>query len=82
MRISRMELIIEEVIPPAYPAPGFEWRGSGDPSSGKGNWFNPTTGEMFHPDLNHPAPIGPHWDYTDANGIEYRIMPDGSKIPK
>lgn len=35
------------------------------------NWYNPVTKEMLHPDLKHPAPIGPHWDYTDASGIEY-----------
>lgn len=64
------------------PAPGYEWRGSGDPSSGKGNWYNPVTKEMLHPDLKHPAPIGPHWDYTDPLGVEYRLMPNGLKVPK
>lgn len=68
--------------PSKRPAPGFEWRGAGDPSSGKCNWYNPSTKEMLHPDLNHPAPIGPHWDYTDKFGVEYRIMPYGSKVPK
>lgn len=37
---------------------------------------------MLHPDLSHPEPIGPHWDYIDSSGIEYRLMPDGTKIPK
>jgi hypothetical protein len=37
---------------------------------------------MFHPDLGHADPIGPHWDYVDANGNKFRVMPDGTKIPK
>ena len=68
--------------PDKQPAPGFERRGSGDPSTGKGNWYNPVAKEMLHPDLKHPAPIGPHWDYTDASGIEYRLMPNGVMVPK
>ena len=28
----------------------------------KGAWVNPNTGDSLHPDLNHPMPIGPHWD--------------------
>ena len=65
------------------PAQGFEWRGSGPPSLGKGSWYNPKTGESFHPDLHHPPPIGPHWDYTPfRHGPEFRIMPDGRVIPK
>ena len=68
--------------PTRSPGRGFEWRGSGNPSSGKGNWYNPRTGESLHPDLNHPAPIGPHWDYRAPNGIWYRIHPDGRFIPK
>jgi len=26
--------------------------------------------------------IGPHWDYTDSEGYEWRIMPDGTVTPK
>ncbi len=37
---------------------GFEWRGNGVPESSQGNWYNPSTGEILHPDLNHPYPIG------------------------
>lgn len=64
------------------PGPGYEWRGSGTPESGRGNWYNPTTGESMHPDLSHADPIGPHWDYRDSSGREFRIMPDGSVEPK
>ena len=58
--------------PSKPPGPGYEWRGSGDPSSGKGNWYNPRTGQTLHPDLNHPNPIGPHWDYKSPDG---RVTP-------
>jgi hypothetical protein len=36
----------------------------------------------LHPDLNHPDPIGPHWDYTAPDGTPSRIMPDGTVVPK
>lgn len=29
----------------------------------KGAWHNPKTGETLHPDLDHPTPEGPLWDY-------------------
>ena len=60
------------------PGKGFEWRGNGDPSSGKGSWYNPKTGEILHPDLSHGEPIGPHWDYTSPTGEMYRWFPDGT----
>jgi Bacterial toxin 37 len=75
--------------PPALPAspdqspgPGWEWRGKGPVGSDRGSWFNPTSGESLHPDLNHSPPIGPHWDYTDGSGTEARIFPDGRMEPK
>ncbi len=70
--------------PAKSPGKDWEWRGNGDPSSGQGSWYNPKTGESLHPDLNHPAPIGPHWDYSPGSGkgFTHRIMPDGSVVPK
>ena len=61
------------------PGDGWEWRGKGNPSSGDGSWYNPKTGETLHPDLNHPEPIGPHWDYNykGSNTNGWRIYPDG-----
>ena len=57
---------------------GFEWRGSGAPISGKGNFVNSKTGEWLHPDLNHEPPIGPHWDYgRREDGRTFRIFPNG-----
>jgi hypothetical protein len=75
---------------PIYPpgdgtlAPGadWEWRGKTDPAGGKGNWTNPGTGESLHPDLNHPPPIGPHWDWKDPSGENWRLFPDGRVEPK
>jgi hypothetical protein len=68
--------------PTKSPGEGWEWRGKGDPSSGEGNWYNPETGEILHPDLNHQPPVEPHWDYRGTDGKWYRFFPDGSMIPK
>ena len=43
----------------------------------QGNWYNPQTGETLHPDLNHPLPVGPHYDYRAPDGQWYRWFPDG-----
>jgi hypothetical protein len=60
------------------PAEGYEWRGKGIPGSKQGNWYNPDTKEWLRPDLNHPEPIPPHWDYGAPDGKTYRIFPDGT----
>src|SRR5207244_3233890 len=64
--------------------PGWEWSGKpgtkpGDPN---GNWHKPESGESLHPDLNHPDPIGPHWDWKDRNGDWWRIHPDDTCVRK
>ena len=64
------------------PGAGFEWRGQGSSGSGKGNWYNPSTGERWNPDLKHGSPVGPHWDYTDSFGNSFRVYPDGRVEPK
>ena len=69
--------------PTKSPGENFLWRGKGDPSTGKGAWVNSKTGETLHPDLNHGAPHGPHWDYNyPGGGNGFRIYPDGSMTPK
>lgn len=69
--------------PKQAPGPEWEWRGKGEPGSDKGSWFNPGTGESMHPDLNHPDPVGPHWDYTDPSGKQWRVDPgSGTMTPK
>ncbi len=63
--------------------PDFEWRGSGTPASGRGNFVNMKTGEWLHPDLNHGPPSGPHWDYgVRGNPQTFRIFPNGDILPK
>jgi uncharacterized protein RhaS with RHS repeats len=64
--------------PTQPPGPDWEWRGPSD----KGSWYNPNTGESLHPDLGHPDPIGPHYDYRAPDGSFYRIFPDGTIQPK
>jgi RHS repeat-associated protein len=63
---------------------GYQWKGKlgSTPGSKQGNYFNPTTGESLRPDLEHPEPIGAHWDYRDPEGIWWRIFPDGRAEPK
>ena len=67
--------------PAVPPGPGWEWRGSGEPGSGEGSWYNPGSGESLHPDLNHAPPVGPHWDYVDKKGKKWRVKPDGTMEP-
>ncbi len=67
---------------PTQAPEGFEWRGKGPVGSNQGNWYNPETGEILHPDLNHPNPIGPHWDYRDALEFWWRIFKKLGKILK
>ncbi len=39
---------------------------------------NPTGKDSWHPDLNHPDKIGPHWDYNDGLGHKWRVYPPNS----
>jgi RHS repeat-associated protein len=68
--------------PSRSPGEGWEWKGSGQPGSGRGNWHNPGTGESLHPDVAHPWPVGPHWDWRAPDGKWYRIHPDGTTRPR
>lgn len=82
----------ENPIPPAPapypqdptqpPAPGFtEWRGKEPKGGDKGAWTNPSTGDSLHPDLDHPEPVGPHWDWnirSGPNAGKVRWFPDGT----
>ncbi|WP_131668267.1 RHS repeat-associated core domain-containing protein [Psychrobacter pygoscelis] len=66
-------------------ADGQSWPWHGKPPQGgdKGGYKNPNGNESIHPDLDHPAPIGPHWDFNDrGKGNGYRIAPDGTINPK
>jgi RHS repeat-associated protein len=68
--------------PTQPPGEGWEWKGNGPEGSSEGSWVNPETGEKLYPDLNHPEPLGPHYDYTAPDGSQYRIYPDGRIEPK
>lgn len=70
--------------PTQSPGPDWEWRGRGTPADGRGNWYNPNTFEKWNPDLSHPLPIGPHWDYSfdGMPGKGWRFMPDRTYVPK
>jgi RHS repeat-associated protein len=73
-----------EIPPDQAPGPGFEWRPVGTmPGSTTGNWFNPATGESLWNDMQHPPPIGPHWDYGKRGGKgRWRWFPGGGMEPK
>ncbi len=64
--------------PSIPPDKEFEWKGKGKPGSKQGSWYNPSTGESLHPDLDHPPPIKPHWDYEGPNGEKARLNVDGT----
>ena len=63
--------------PTKSPGEGYEWRGKQPVGGNKGAWVNKSTGEQWHPDLNHQPPKGPHWDYTDILGIIWSVFEDG-----
>ena len=51
--------------PTVSPGDGFEWRGPSEVGGPHGDWYNSTTGDQLHPDLNHPLPKGPHWGWRN-----------------
>ena len=60
--------------PTESPGDDYEWRGP-DPQGGKrGGYANTKGKDSFHPDLNHPGDVDPHWDYNDGNGHKWRIF--------
>jgi RHS repeat-associated protein len=67
--------------PTQPPGPGWEWKGNGPVGSREGSWYNPATRQSAHPDLNHPLPKGPHYDYSDPNTPKTPLFP-GDPIPE
>ena len=64
---------------PTVAPDGYEWTGP-DPQGGeRGGYKNTDPGkrDSWHPDLNHPGDINPHWDYNDVFGHKWRVFPDG-----
>jgi len=68
--------------PAKPPGEGFIWIGKRMVGFRGGHWFNPRTRESWYPDIEHPEPIGPHWDYTDPKENEFRVFADGRIEPK
>lgn len=48
----------------------------------QGSWVHPETGESLDPDVGHPDPIGPHYDWKASDGTTHRVYPDGTVIAK
>jgi RHS repeat-associated protein len=71
--LNRSKLPTPPSDPSQSPGEGWEWHGKDPPGGERGGWYNPDTGESLHPDLNHPGPIGPHWDYIDPKGNKHRL---------
>ncbi len=68
--------------PTQSPGSDWEWKGSSDkPEVGKGNWVNTKTGEKIYHDP-YSKKHGPHIDYTDPQGREWRVYPNGRLEPK
>lgn len=69
---------------PTVAPDGYEWTGP-DPQGGKrGGYKNTDPGkrDSWHPDLDHPGDIDPHWDYNDMFGHKWRVFPDGIEFVK
>ncbi|WP_373890141.1 RHS repeat-associated core domain-containing protein [Massilia sp. DJPM01] len=71
-------------VPPRNPdGTEWPWRGPDAPGGPRGGYVNPSNPDQSaHPDLDHPDPVGPHWDFTDRKTGGWRIYPDGSVRPK
>ena len=70
-------------LPSNSPGPGWIWKGDPLQPVGKnGTWINMGTWEKLYPDLNHPYPVGPPWDWQAPDGTRWRIFPDGSIVPR
>ena len=55
---------------------GYEWRGPDEQGGKNGGYANPNGRDSWHPDLDHPDGIDPHWDYTDIYKNKWRVFPD------
>ncbi len=64
------------------PGDGWKWRGPDAPGGSRGAWYNAEKDWSLHPDLDHPEPIGPHYDWVDEKGNQYRLTPQVPFDPK
>ena len=63
--------------PTKAPSDDYEWRGKPPQGGKQGGYANKKGKDSWHPDLDHEGDIGPHWDYNDGNGNQWRVFPDG-----
>ena len=61
---------------PAEAPDGYEWRGPDEQGGKRGGYANPNGKDSWHPDLDHPDGVDPHWDYNDGLGHKWRVFPD------
>ena len=64
---------------PTVAPDGYEWKGTGEKGSDKGGYANTAPGkrDSWHPDLEHPGDVDPHWDYNDVYKHKWRVYKDG-----
>lgn len=73
--------------PTVPPGEGWQWHGGNEgvaPGAPGGSWYHPDGGSL-NPDLEHPLPDGPHWDYRKRKVPgKWKLFPDGSNryIPR
>ena len=60
---------------PAKAPDGYEWRGPDEQGGKRGGYSNPNGKDSWHPDLDHPDGVDPHWDYNDGLGHKWRVYP-------
>ena len=65
---------------PAEAPDGYEWRGPDTQGGKRGGYANPNGKDSWHPDLDHPDGVAPHWDYNDGFGHKWRVFPDHIEI--
>ena len=61
---------------------GYEWKGPDAQGGPRGGYKNPNGKDSWHPDLNHPDGIDPHWDYNDIYGHKWRVFPNRIEFVK
>ena len=70
---------------PTVAPDGYEWTGPDAQGGKRGGYTNkdPNKRDSWHPDLNHPDGVKPHWDYNDDRGHKWRVFPDHVEfVPK
>jgi RHS repeat-associated protein len=63
--------------PERPPHDGWRWEGSVAPGQTGGRWVGPNGGKL-RPDIKHPAPKGPHWEYESPGGKRWDCWKEGT----